>query len=42
MHTQQESCHVMPSIAAHAVNTNDIMHASHNMHVPASQPSLSN
>ena len=30
----------MPCVLAHATDTNDIMHASHDMHMLASQPSL--
>ena len=33
---QQESCHVMPCIVAHAVNTNDVMCASCDMYALAS------
>ena len=40
IHTQQESCHVMPWIVAHAENTNDAIHASHGTCIPASQPFL--
>ena len=38
---QCELSHVMPHVVACAVNTNDIMHASH-MHSLVSQPSLGN
>ena len=38
--TKQESCHVMLHVVAHATNTNDIMHASCDMCMPASQLSL--
>ena len=30
----------MPHVVAHAMNTNDVMHASHAMHMPASWSSL--
>ena len=37
---KQESCHVIPHVITHAMNTNDVMCASCAMHPLASQPSL--
>ena len=41
IHTQQETCHIMPYAVACAVNAHDIMHRLCDMHTPATQTSLS-